>query len=233
MTKRACDVMAVRLAGVHPRASLDQAIALMADFGLTTLPVIDISGRLVGILTANDILRRTPLGTMRAGIRDNAIVEEVMTSEVCTVKEDSPVIEVSRLMKDRDINCVPVLHGDKLAGLIGRRELARAIGEEFGAERAAKSSAKSRDAALKETIIAALRRLAWVPCPLIDIIVQAGKVELHGTLLPQAEREAVHATIKTIPGVKGFSDYLVLADSVGALFGQSPEDSARRPKLYC
>ncbi len=254
----ACNVMTTRIAGIHPKASLDQAIALMADFGITTLPVVDISGTLVGMLTGGDILRRTKIiGAHDAGdvscraapdlfFGDDRVesvdshaathwcaevqrVEEVMTPDVCAVDENTPLGEVARLVKARDIKRLPVLHGDKLVGMINRTDLMHVLGEDFDDELSATTPG---DSAIKDAVRAVLLRLKWTPSALIDILVEGGKVELNGTLLKEGERSALRAAIADIPGVTGFSDHLILAQPFGRMFAQPLDDLVRRQKLY-
>lgn len=255
----ACNVMTTRIAGIHPKASLDQAIALMADFGITTLPVVDISGTLVGMLTGGDILRRTKVicahdsdeaadhgessdslfgddgfhsdGDLAAAHWHMGVhrVEEVMTPDVCAVDENTPLTEVARLVKARAIKRLPVLHDDKLVGMINRTDLMHVLGEDFDDELSATTPG---DSAIKDAVRAVLLRLKWTPSALIDILVEGGKVELNGTLLKEGERSALRAAIADIPGVTGFSDHLILAQPFGRMFAQPLDDLVRRQKLY-
>ncbi len=250
MIMRACNIMTTRIAGIHPKAKVGQAITLMVDLGVNALPAIDISGTLVGMLTGGDILRRARLGTevdgddgslfrgdgfdsyddlAEAPMHDQT-VEEVMTPEVCVVQEHAPMTEVARLMKERGIKRLPVLHGDKLVGIINRADLIDALGEDFEGEL---SAATPQDKAIKDAVLIILHRLKWAPCALIDVMVEAGKVELHGTLLKETEREAIRSAIMSVPGVTGFADHLVLAEPLGGMLARLPDEMGRRQKLYC
>lgn len=241
---RACDVMTTKVAGIHPKATLSQAIDLMATLGISCLPVIDISGTLVGMLTVGDIMRRTSARGQRALLHDTGllcddtdadmnagaqIVEEVMTPELCAVQETVSAAEAARLAKARRIKRLPVLHGDKLIGLIDCADLARIIGADLDAE----PPATSQDSAIKAAIHATLHRLKWTPGPLIDVAVEAGQVELHGVLLREDERKTLRSAVETIPGVRRCTDHLVLAESLNDMFPQLPDERVRRQKLFC
>jgi CBS domain-containing protein len=264
---RACDVMTTRVAGIHPKATLAQAIALMADFNLTTLPVVDISGTLVGMLTGSDILRRTWLGAtddltesrtapgLRCGTETafadsmedgcvegthlNAIdlhwkaydqaVEDVMTPEICFVRENTPLSEVAQLVRSRQVKRLPVLNGDKIVGIIGCDEVAKTLGKSFDCEPEAEMPA---DAAIRKAVLNLLHQLSWTPSPLIDILVDGGRIELHGTLLRHEERAPLRLAIETIPGVVRYTDYLVLAEAPRDILPPASA-AARRLKLYC
>lgn len=247
-TMEAANIMRTRVAGIHPKASLGQAIELMANLDVTALPVVDVAGRLVGMLTAGDILRRTQIDAIRddvaepwggsdgfehVRVRRNAYdptVSEVMTPEVCAVQRDVPAHEVVGLMKDRHIKRLPVLDGDKLVGMIVQSDIAQVFAEDFASTFTA---ATQQDRKIRDDILSVLRSLKWAPSPLIDIAVEHGSVELNGTLLKAEDRLALRNAIENIAGVIKYRDHLVLADSAEDLFPPSAQDMFRRQKIYC
>src|SRR5579872_5227493 len=120
---RARDIMTSRVAGIHPKASVGLALDYMACLNLSSLPVIDVSGFVVGMLTARDVVRR--LGSNESAPAEEAIllekpqveeplVENIMTPWLCTVQENAPLTEVAKLMRERGIKRLPVLKGEKL-----------------------------------------------------------------------------------------------------------------------
>ena len=242
---RACDVMTIKVAGIHPKATLGQAIDLMATLGVSGLPVIDISGTLIGMLTAGDILRRTGTSARRTLFQtadlicDDAdpdinaraqLVEDVMTPELCAVQETTPAVEAGRLIKARGIKRLPVLHGGKLIGIINRADLVHVLGDGVDNEHGA---ATSQDLAIRAAVYATLHRLKWAPSPLIDVMVEAGRVELHGTLLREHERKTLCSAVETIPGVNHCTDHLIVAESMNDMLPQLPDAMVRRQKLFC
>ncbi len=142
---KASDVMTRRVVTVRVDASILEAGRLMLENRISGLPVVDGGGRVVGIVTERDFLRRAEMGselkrprwfellidpaqsaTEYAYFRDRKI-EEVMTRDTVTVGEDMPLEEVARLIKERDIKRVPVMRGDQLVGIISRLDLVRAL----------------------------------------------------------------------------------------------------------
>ncbi len=126
-------------------ASLSQAVQLMIDRRISGLPVVDANGEVVGMLSEGDLLRRQETGTekpaswlkvflMPARVVENFVqargrrVEEVMTRDVTSVTEETPLERVVSLMRDRRIKRVPVMRGDKLVGIVSRADLVRALG---------------------------------------------------------------------------------------------------------
>src|SRR5260370_14938230 len=141
----AADVMTRIVITVGHHASIGEAIRLMLDNHVSGLPVVDDGGRPVGILTEGDLLHRSETGTERHRPRwleilmgpgrmaDEYVrthgrkVDEIMTRELVTVTEDTPLYEIVQIMERRRIKRVPVLRGEALLGLVSRADLLRAL----------------------------------------------------------------------------------------------------------
>lgn len=247
-TMQAANIMRTRVAGIHPKASLGQAIELMGNLDVAALPVLDVAGSLVGMLTATDILRRTQIDATRddaahswgdsdgfehvraRGNAYNPTVAEVMTPEVCAVQLDMSAEEVVCLVNDRRIKRLPVLDGEKLVGMIHHNDIAELFAEEFGN---GSSVATQEDRRIREEILSILQDLKWTPSPLIEIAVENGGVELNGTLLKAEERLPLRTAIEKIPGVTKYRDQLVLVESAEDMFPPAAQRMLRRQKLYC
>ncbi|HVY92299.1 MAG TPA: CBS domain-containing protein [Bryobacteraceae bacterium] len=143
---RARDVMTQPVVSAQTDASILEAGELMRRHHISGLPVMDETGRLVGIVTERDFLRETGdsneaprprwVELLRAGPKLAALperctckVSEVMTHSPVTVGEDTPLEEVVRLMDHHRIKRVPVLRGTELVGVISRADLVRALAE--------------------------------------------------------------------------------------------------------
>ena len=113
---------------VAPGESLDRASRRMASVGIGEIPVAD-GGRLVGMLSERDVAAAHPsaattltVGEIR-GWLDRVPVGEVMSKGVTAVGPETPVDEVVRLMRARRLTAVPVVRGDRLVGLVTRRDV--------------------------------------------------------------------------------------------------------------
>jgi len=142
---KASDVMSRNILSVGRDAAIAEAIRLMLDNRISGLPVIDTAGRLVGILTEGDLLRRSETGTERHRPRWLEIlmgpgrlageyvrthgrkVAEIMTRDLVSVTPDTPLDEIVALMERRRIKRVPVLDGDTPVGIVSRADLLRAL----------------------------------------------------------------------------------------------------------
>ena len=110
------DLLAVKgnhLVSIGPRASALDAAVLMNDHKIGALVVIE-EGRLVGIFTERDVLRR-----IVADRRDPAetMVDEVMTREVVGCSPDTSVDAASTIMKERRVRHLPII--DDAGDLMG------------------------------------------------------------------------------------------------------------------
>lgn len=106
-----------------PETPVAEAARVMATTGIGTLPVIDRTGRLVGLVAETDILRLA--AERRSGIRGLA-VEDVMTRDVITVPAEAPLEAALNVMERARFRHMPVCDGQgRLLGLVGALDLLR------------------------------------------------------------------------------------------------------------
>jgi CBS domain-containing protein len=111
------DVMTREVVTVSPGDPVVLAAELMLERRHTSLPVVD-DGRLIGIVSEADILTN-PL----SGRPEYAMVSAVMTRTPITVNVDATVGHARALIADRGLRTVPVVEGDRLAGVLSRSDL--------------------------------------------------------------------------------------------------------------
>jgi len=235
---KASEVMTRDVLTVGPQTAVAEAIRLMLDNNVSGLPVLADNGKVVGILTEGDLLRRSETGTERhrprwleilmgpgrmAGeyIRTHGRrVEEIMTTDLISVAPDTPLDEVVSLMERRRIKRVPVLDDDALLGIVSRADLLRSLLQALDAPH---SEALGDDEIL-EQILAELAKAAWVPRDGLSITVQNGVVDLNGVILEEKEREALRVVAENAPGVRAVEDHLVWIEPVsGTVIEPSPK----------
>ena len=127
---------------VAPDLPVPDALILMRGRKIHQLPVIDNKGKLVGIVTEQDLLHASASSVTTLSVWElttlltKITVEMVMVKNVATVQEDTPVEEAARIMADKGIGCVPVLGEDgRMAGLVTKSDLFRAFMELLGGRR--------------------------------------------------------------------------------------------------
>ncbi|MFQ5715408.1 MAG: CBS domain-containing protein [Candidatus Scalinduaceae bacterium] len=96
----------------------DIASALVKG-GFGSLPVIDSEGNLIGIVSEYDLLR-----VLNTGKDENEVTaQDIMTKEAITVTEETPMMDVIKLLEDKHLIRVPVVNSKKLVGILARRDL--------------------------------------------------------------------------------------------------------------
>ncbi|TMM26991.1 MAG: CBS domain-containing protein [Actinobacteria bacterium] len=118
------DVMAFRVVTVSPDDTVQVAIARMLEENVGSVAVCE-GDRLAGIFTERDVLRLAGEGPDFAEVR----VGDVMTTQLVTLAPDDDILDAARLMGERKIRHLPVLEGENLLGVVGIREVVRALVE--------------------------------------------------------------------------------------------------------
>jgi len=239
----ASDVMSRNIISVGRGTTVAAAIRLMLDNHISGLPVID-AGRLVGILTEGDLLRRSETGTERhrprwleilmgpGRLADEYVrthgrkVEEIMTRQPLSVTPDTPLDEIVALMERRHIKRVPVLDGDVPVGIVSRADLLRALARTLEEQQAAAAG----DDEIRERILAELAKVSWVPRDGLAITVENDVVALDGVILDEKERAALRVAAENVPGVRAVEDRLVWVEPVSGTIIDAPQNARTATK---
>ena len=140
---RARDIMTVQVSSVRRKTPLTEVAALMADKGISGVPVLEKDGTVAGVISEKDFLARMGPGKTKSfmvvvseclkakgcvalSIRaQNA--EDLMTFPAITVPPETTLMEIANIFTDKSINRVPVVDpAGKLAGIVSRADIIRA-----------------------------------------------------------------------------------------------------------
>jgi len=131
-----------------PEDSVEDLARLLAEKRISGVPVVDEEGRVLGVVTQSDLLKRTrePTLPLALNILDlhlfletpgrfrqrlekllGTTVRQVMSSPAVTVSPDTPVSELARLMEEKRIHTLPVVEDGKLVGIVGKLDLIRVL----------------------------------------------------------------------------------------------------------
>ena len=127
---------------VRAEMPIQDALKLMHTEHIRRVPVVDARGRLVGLVSEMDLLKASPSEATSLSIWEvhyllsKITVERVMTREVITVAEQTPIEEAARIMADNEIGGLPVLRGRELVGIVTETDLFRVFLELLGAREA-------------------------------------------------------------------------------------------------
>jgi CBS domain-containing protein len=228
------DIMTRTVATTGPNASLPTAIQLMLERHVSGLPVLNGAGKIVGILTEGDLLRRVELGTNSPRtswldfFRDpgraahdyvethSRVVGDIMTEAVVSVDEAAPLSEVVAVMQGKHVKRVPVLAGTTLVGMVSRVDLLRALAGSF-AETAGEPAS---DTTIRAEVLAEFARQPWAARDGLTVTVAHGVVDLGGVIFHEEERTAMRVAAQNIKGVTNVVDHLVwIEPNSGMMFG--------------
>jgi len=228
---RAMDVMTTDVITVDPDTTVQALARLLAERGISGAPVVDASGRLVGIISEGDLLHRAEIGTARRHrerrrswwldhfasdyVKSHGrTVKDIMTRDVVTVTEDTDLGDVAALLEAKRIKRVPVIRGDKIAGIISRANIVRAVGATKGAPL---REGEGDDRSIRASLLAELGHEEWARVWPEDIIVRDGIVHFWiSEDEPTEKRQALRVAAETIPGVRGIEEHVVPAPLVPA-----------------
>ena len=124
---------------VAPDVSVSEALNMMKKERIRRLPVVDRNGHLVGIVSDKDLLHASPSPATSLSVWEITYllgkikVEDVMTRNVITVTEDTPVEDAARIMADNKIGGLPVVRDDSVVGIITETDLFKVFLELLGA----------------------------------------------------------------------------------------------------
>lgn len=123
---------------VSPDMPIQDALAQMRKERVSRYPVLDKKGRLVGIVSEDDLLHAAPSDVTSLSVWEinyllsKITVERVMTTEVITVTEDTPLEEAARIMADHRVGGLPVVKGKAVVGMITQTDLFHVFLEMLG-----------------------------------------------------------------------------------------------------
>lgn len=222
---------------VGPHTSIVEAARLMLEHHISGLPVLDKDGKLVGIVSEGDFLRRSEIGTQRRRPRwlrliigpgreasefvrqSGRKVGEIMTRDPVTVSEDTPLEQLVSSMEKHDVKRLPVTRGEKLVGIVTRANLLRAVA----------SLARdvpdptTDDDHIRERIAQAINKTRWRPIGL-QVTVSNGVVHLHGIVVNDGSRRAAIVAAENVAGVKEVHDHLCFVDTYSGFYVEQGED---------
>lgn len=189
---RAADFMTAEVVTVTPATSVAEATRTVVRRRVAALPVVDDDGRLVGIVSELDLLRERVAADPRAHLVPPdepsgpapRTVDQVMTREVYALPESSDAAAFAALMAETGVKSVPVVRGDRLVGIVGRRDLLRRLDRS--------------DTEVADEVAGLLASEPALGTWRVDV--SSGEVTLTGAGTPQAQEEA-QLLARTVPGV--------------------------------
>jgi CBS domain-containing protein len=236
---RAHQIMTRPVITVTPETTMVEAANTMLQKHVSGLPVVDAAGKLVGIISAGDFLRRSEIGTQRRRGRwlklilgpgkaatdfvheHGRKIAEIMTKSPLTITEDTPLEEIVELMEKNNVKRLPVMRGDKIVGIVSRANLLQAVAS-LAREI---PDPTADDNHIRNRVIDALEKNDWCPFGL-SVIVRDGIVHLSGVITEERSRQAAIVAAENVTGVVKVHDHLCWVDTMSGMYLNSPEDES-------
>jgi CBS domain-containing protein len=191
---RATDFMTTEVVTTTPDPPFPAAPRQLLEHRIAALPVVEDDRRLVGIVSELDLLRERVTADPRAHARlDESpheppprTVAEVMTRDVVALPDAADEAAFASIMASSGVKSIPVVSGERLVGIVGRRDLLRMLARD--------DAAITRDVeSLLADEAAALGH--W------RAVVRDGEVVLRGGGGRPEQADAADRLVRTVPGV--------------------------------
>ncbi len=234
---RAHQIMTRPVITISPDATIAEAAGMMLQRHISGLPVVDAAGKLVGIVSEGDFIRRSEIGTQRKRGRilkfilgpgqsatdfvheHGCKISEIMTTEPVTITEDTSLEDIVLLMEKNKLKRLPVVKDGKVIGIVSRANLLQAVAS-LAREI---PDPTADDDHIRNRIIDALGKNDWCPQGL-NVVVRDGIVHLGGVIIDERARQAAIVCAENIAGVKKIHDHLCWVDPMSGLYMIAPED---------
>lgn len=229
---QATEFMTPNVVTVGPETLVSEVANLFVERGISGVPVVDGEGKLVGIVSEGDLMRRTETGTERHASwwlrnfgadtdlaaeyrRSHGLkVKDVMTRSVVQVSPEATIGEVAEVLEKNRIKRVPVTRNGRLLGIVSRANLMRVLAATKPVQ-----AVSVDDKTLRQKIEAELTGQPWAHTYLVNYVVSDGVVHFWGMVGTQEEKLAFATAAERVPGVKRVENHLSLRPAM--LYGVS------------
>jgi CBS domain-containing protein len=217
---KARDIMTAPAVSVTLETGVREIALLLTEKRIGAVPVLE-AGRLAGIVSRGDLLRRHEIAVggrprpwwerllaadmaLADYVRSHArVARDIMSRDVVWVSDAAPVGTVAAVLESQRVRRVPVMRGARLAGIVSRGDLVRALAACMPQER----QHAREDADIRRELLAELARQPWWRGTPASVAVVDGVVHYRGTVRTHAERDAARLAAENIPGVHGVEDH--------------------------
>lgn len=125
------DVMTSPAVSVSPATTVRTALRLLDEHKVTSLPVVDVYGKVVGVVSEADLVRESLLPDQRSHMiwqelpehPPGRCVADVMTKHPVTVHAGDDLAQAVELLTSTAVKSLPVLEGSHLVGMVSRRDV--------------------------------------------------------------------------------------------------------------
>jgi len=128
------DIMETRLQAVSPDVPVLEAVTTMSEQHLSALPVLDLGGAIVGVISTTDVLQaeaEADDAEARAALFESSNVSDLMTARVRTIEASAEIADAAQQMLYLDVHRLFVVEEDKLVGVVSQTDIVRAVADQL------------------------------------------------------------------------------------------------------
>ena len=195
------DVMTRDVITATPETPFKQLEQLMAEHGISALPVVDAAGVTVGVVSEADLLLKTEAdggagGGWSPGRRERdskahaQTASGLMSSPAIAVEPGAPLAAAARLMRKGSVKRLPVVDGGRLVGIVSRADVLKAY-------------LRSDADILADIVEGVIKSSMWLDPETIEVKVDDGVVRMHGTVDRRSDVEILSRLTLGVEGVIG------------------------------
>lgn len=204
------EIMTSPVITATPETPFREIAMLMLHHRVSGLPVVDDSGRLLGIISEADLIRKeeqplpqpTIVGWHGRSLWLERLVDrhqkatgmtarDLMTENVVTATEETKAHELAHLMLARGVNRIPIVREGRVVGIVTRADILKVF--------------VRTDTALAASITQALLHDLWIDPSALAITCTNGVVAIAGQVDRQSDKEFIIKWVKSVDGVVGLN----------------------------
>jgi len=119
------DYMSKRLVTLTKDTDVIDAVKKLLDHKITSAPVVDQVGRLLGMFSEKDVMNIVLEASYNQGMGGK--VGDYMTKQVITVDAESSIVDLAEKFQQTSVRSFPVFQDNDLAGIVSRTDVLRAL----------------------------------------------------------------------------------------------------------
>jgi len=220
---QAKDVMTAKVISVSPENEVGEIAKLLGEKRISAVPVVDADQHVLGIVSEGDLIRRVETGTEKQrgswwlglftaqGDLSTAYskahgrrASDVMTQDVITIAEDTPIADVARTLEENHIKRVPVVRDGRLVGIVSRANLLHGL----AAASLEASPVSASDTAIRDQLLEKLKDEPWADMAYANATVENGVVHLWGMAETNEQIKAMEVAVLETPGVTSVENHM-------------------------
>jgi CBS domain-containing protein len=128
------DIMQTKVQTVAPDVPVLDAVTTMSDLHVSALPVLDMKGSIVGVISTTDVLQaeaEADDSKARAALFERSIVSDLMTARVRTIEATASIADAAQQMLYLEVHRLFVVEDGKLVGVVSQTDIVRAVAEQL------------------------------------------------------------------------------------------------------